>query len=228
MLQAYVHVERARSVLAACIKHVAHVCTCAEHVQDMEYLKEQTRLFFDDLETNGPPDWLVVNTHKIWHWADLLLRFGPVCEWWMYAFESLNGKLARWVKNNAYPVASIMNAIRRLKMLGSLRGVLAMLLNRERGAVGRVPRALMAGPTPGIVVTTFGDTGKPLKLTLSEMDELERWMRASIPAYRKLFQQHAEYEVYRRRCSLEAPTHVLYVISLQHVVNYLPYVRHIL
>ncbi|KAK3235042.1 hypothetical protein CYMTET_54731 [Cymbomonas tetramitiformis] len=133
--------------------------------RDMEYLREQTRLFFEDLEANGPPQWLAINTHKIWHWADLLLRFGPVREWWMYAFESMNGKLARWVKNNAFPVASIMNGYLRLKTLRSLRGILTMLLNRERATAGRVPRALMAGPAPGIVVTTFGDKGKPLELT---------------------------------------------------------------
>ncbi|KAK3235785.1 hypothetical protein CYMTET_54049 [Cymbomonas tetramitiformis] len=167
--------------------------------QDMEYLREQTRLFFEDLEANGPPQWLAINTHKIWHWADLLLRFGPVREWWMYAFESMNGKLARWVKNNAFPVASIMNGYLRLKTLRSLRGILTMLLNRERATAGRVPRALMAGPAPGIVVTTFGDKGKPLELTSLEIDQLTRWMRASIPAYRKLFQQHAEYDLFRRR-----------------------------
>ena len=185
----------------------------------MDYLRELTKLFFEDLEENGPPEWLAINTHKIWHWVDLLLRFGPVREWWMYAFESMNGKLARWVKNNAFPVASIMNGIRRLKMLRSLRGILAMLLRRERAAVGRVPRALMAGAAPGIVVTTFGDKGKLSELTFSEMDELTSWMRASIPTYRKLFQQHAEYDMYRRRCSLQPPTHVLFVVVLQYVVN---------
>ncbi len=183
----------------------------------MGYLREQTRLFFEDLEKNGPPEWLAINTHKIWHWADLLLRFGPVREWWMYAFESMNGKLARWVKNNAYLVASIMNGIRRLKMLHSVRGVLTMLLNREKAASGRVPRPLMAGPPPGIVVTTFGNTGKPMELTYSEIAELTRWMQASIPAYQKLCQQHAEYEVYRRRCCLDAPTLLLCVVVCQHV-----------
>ncbi|KAK3232720.1 hypothetical protein CYMTET_56938 [Cymbomonas tetramitiformis] len=74
-----------------------------------------------------------------------------------------------------------------------------MLLNRERATAGRVPRALMAGPAPGIVVTTFGEKGKPLELTSLEIDQLTRWMRASIPAYRKLFQQHAEYDLFRRR-----------------------------
>ncbi|KAK3238620.1 hypothetical protein CYMTET_51378 [Cymbomonas tetramitiformis] len=167
--------------------------------RDMEYLREQTRLFFEDLEANGPPQWLAINTHKIWHWADLLLRFGPVREWWMYAFESMNGKLARWVKNNAFPVASIMNGYLRLKTLRSLRGILTMLLNRKRATAGRVPRALMARPAPGIVVTTFGEKGKPLELTSLEIDQLTRWMRASIPAYRKLFQQHAEYDLFRRR-----------------------------
>ena len=162
----------------------------------MEYLKEQTRLFFDDLETNGPPDWLVVNTHKIWHWADLLLRFGPVREWWMYAFESLNGKLARWVKNNAYPVASIMNGIRRLKMLASLRGIISMLRNRRTRR--RLPRALMTRK-PGIVVSTFGKDGNSVVLSDDEVDELKRWMRASIPTYQKLVKKHAEYDIYRLR-----------------------------
>ena len=189
------------------------------YAQDMDYLRELTRLFFEDLEKNGPPEWLAINTHKIWHWVDLLLRFGPVREWWMYAFESMNGKLARWVKNNAYPVPSIMNGIRRLKMLYSLRGILSMLLKREKAARGRVPRPLMAGPNRGIIVTTYGDKGTPMELTSSETDEITRWMGASIPAYRKLFQQHAEYDVYRRRCSLEAPTHVLFVVVVQYVVK---------
>ncbi|KAK3279740.1 hypothetical protein CYMTET_12396 [Cymbomonas tetramitiformis] len=34
-----------------------------------------------------------------------------------------------------------------------------MLLNRERDAGGRAPRALMAGPTPGIALTTFREQG---------------------------------------------------------------------
>jgi hypothetical protein len=187
------------SVSAAFVKHVAHMCTYAAHVQDMDYLKEQTTLFFDDLEKNGPPDWLVLNTHKIWHWADLLLRFGPVREWWMYAFESLNGKLARWVKNNAYPVASIMNGIRRLKTLASLRlrGIMSMLRNRQTHRPP-LPRALMTRK-PGIVVTTFGKDGSSVWLSDDEVNELKRWMRASVPTYQKLVQHHEEYDTYRQR-----------------------------
>ncbi|KAK3241105.1 hypothetical protein CYMTET_49101, partial [Cymbomonas tetramitiformis] len=34
---------------------------------NMDYLRQHTRLFFEDLEKNGPPEWLAINTHKIWH-----------------------------------------------------------------------------------------------------------------------------------------------------------------
>jgi hypothetical protein len=179
---------------------VRNTCSCVAILQDMEYLKEQCDLFFQDLEKNGPPDWLVINTHKFWHHADQLMRFGPMREWWMYAFESLNGKLGRWVKNRQYPVASCMNGVGRLKLLRSLRGLLQVVAKnrlRKRGAAARA--ALMAGRAPGVVVTTTGSVGKPYVLKDTEVSQLELWMRATIPVYTDLFKQYSEFKVYVQR-----------------------------
>ena len=84
-------------------------------VQEMEMLEKYVEAWFKRMEhdTSGAStDWWVINTHLLIHLVRQLKVMGPMRETWMYAFESMNGRLKRWVKNNAYPVQSIMGGTR--------------------------------------------------------------------------------------------------------------------
>jgi len=84
-------------------------------VQDLEILEKFVEDWFQRMEsdrTGASPDWWVINTHMLIHLVRQLKEWGPINETWMFAFESMNGRLKRWVKNNAYPVQSIMGGTR--------------------------------------------------------------------------------------------------------------------
>ena len=115
------------------------------------------------------PHWWVLNTHILCHVVDQLRDLGPVREYWMFVFESLNGKIGRWVKNNAYPVQSIMNGIGRQKTIQYVRGLLMALRNE-------VPRPLVV---PALVRdrVVVAEKGKKHTLTAGERACIDVWMR---------------------------------------------------
>ncbi|KAK3286185.1 hypothetical protein CYMTET_6245 [Cymbomonas tetramitiformis] len=104
-----------------------------------------------------------------------MFDLGPVREYWMYVFESYNGKIGRWVKNNAFPIQSIMNGIGRQDMIRFVRGLL-MALRQE------VP---MPFHTKVITVDPVGvnNVGKNHNLTDLEQQRLTKWMRNNIQHY---------------------------------------------
>jgi hypothetical protein len=140
-------------------------------IQELPSLDKDIREWFVTMESSrhgtSPHRW-VLNTHLLCHVVDQLRDLGPVREYWMFVFESLNGKIGRWVKNNAYPVQSIMNAIGRQKTIRYIRGLLMALRNE-------VPRPLIV-PARIRDRVVVAEKGKKHTLTTSERACIDIWI----------------------------------------------------
>ena len=164
--------------------------------------------FLTSLERDGSPDWLVINTHLLSHFPDQLLMYGPMRGTWMFVFESFNGKIRRWVKNNAYPVQSVIEGIGRYKMIRVVRGVI-LAAGRRREARARsttenparppILPFLATAPLREENTVVLGTTGKRHVLGVDEMKALELWMDGNVPQYRKLKKTFDEYVAYCNR-----------------------------
>jgi hypothetical protein len=150
-------------------------------IQELPTLDKYIREWLVTMESSRhgtSPHWWVLNTHLLCHVVDQLRDLGPVREYWMFVFESLNGKIDRWVKNNAYPVQSIMNGIGRQKTIQYVRGLLMALRNE-------VPRPLVV---PALVRdrVVVAEKGKKHTLTADERACIDVWMRTNVGHYRRL------------------------------------------
>ncbi|KAK3275744.1 hypothetical protein CYMTET_16144 [Cymbomonas tetramitiformis] len=159
--------------------------------------------FFKSLERDGSPDWLVINTHLLSHFPDQLLMYGPIRGTWMYVFESFNGKIRRWVKNNAYPVQSVMQGFGRYRMVHVVRGLI-LVLRRRREATTNPTRPpvlpfLATAPLRAPNTVVLGTQGKRHVLSRAETKALELWMHGNVPQYRKLKAKFDAYVTYCKR-----------------------------
>ncbi|KAK3284524.1 hypothetical protein CYMTET_7820 [Cymbomonas tetramitiformis] len=158
--------------------------------KDVPKLQNLVDEFFKSLERDGSPDWLVINTHLLSHFPDQLLMYGPIRGTWMYVFESFNGKIRRWVKNNAYPVQSVMQGFGRYRMVHVVRGLISVLRRRREATTNptRPPvlRFLTTAPLRAPNTVVLGTQGKRHVLSRAETKALELWMHGNVPQYRKL------------------------------------------
>ncbi len=153
-------------------------CTGRLSIQDKASLDKYVQEWFVNIESTrgmSSPHWWVLNTHLLSHTVDQLFDLGPVREYWMYVFESYNGKIGRWVKNNAFPIQSIMNGIGRQDMIRFVRGLLMVLRQEEP----------IPFHTKVITVDPVGvkNVGKNHNLTDLEQGQLTRWMRNNVQQY---------------------------------------------
>jgi len=147
-------------------------------VQDKTALDTFVRDWFKNMESTrgmASPYWWVLNTHLLVHAVDQIFDLGPVREYWMYVFESFNGKIGRWVKNNAYPIQSIMNGIGRQHMLQYVRGLLMAL--RQEVPIPFYTKALTVDPVQ------VPKVGKRHVLSDEERKHLNTWMKTNVQQY---------------------------------------------
>ncbi|KAK3284232.1 hypothetical protein CYMTET_8109 [Cymbomonas tetramitiformis] len=172
--------------------------------KDVPKLQNLVDEFFKSLERDGSsPDWLVINTHLLSHFPDQLLMYGPIRGTWMYVFESFNGKIRRWVKNNAYPVQSVMQGFGRYRMVHVVRGLI-LVLRRRREATTNPTRPpvlpfLATAPLRAPNTVVLGTQGKRHVLSRAETKALELWMHGNVPQYRKLKAKFDAYVTYCKR-----------------------------
>ena len=184
-------------------------------LQDVPKLQRLVNEFLESLEVNGSPDWLVINTHLLSHLPDQLLMYGPMRGTWMYVFESFNGRIRGWVKNNAYPVQSIMQGVGRYKMVQSIRGLINVLRRRQEEATQVLPAVGLRRPLPFLATSPLFEeyrntvvvatTGTRYHLTVDERAKLGIWMYANIPTYHVLKEKYAAFVTYANRCHKHAP-----------------------
>ncbi|KAK3242334.1 hypothetical protein CYMTET_47953 [Cymbomonas tetramitiformis] len=171
--------------------------------KDVPKLQNLVDEFFKSLERDGSPDWLVINTHLLSHFPDQLLMYGPIRGTWMYVFESFNGKIRRWVKNNAYPVQSVMQGFGRYRMVHVVRGLILVLRRRREATTNptRPPvlRFLTTAPLRAPNTVVLGTQGKRHVLSRAETKALELWMHGNVPQYRKLKAKFDDYVTYCKR-----------------------------
>jgi hypothetical protein len=129
------------------------------------------------------------------HFVDQLERYGPMREVWMYAFESLNGYIKRLARNNSLPVPSIMNNIKRTKILRVVRGLMAFVCEES---TSRSPAAVTLGHREGMAVH-LDSRGRRTLLPPEDIDFLRVWMRSGIPAYGKLVEAWESHDKNVRR-----------------------------
>ncbi|KAK3278111.1 hypothetical protein CYMTET_13918 [Cymbomonas tetramitiformis] len=172
--------------------------------KDVPKLQNLVDEFFkSSLERDGSPDWLVINTHLLSHFPDQLLMYGPIRGTWMYVFESFNGKIRRWVKNNAYPVQSVMQGFGRYRMVHVVRGLI-LVLRRRREATTNPTRPpvlpfLATAPLRAPNTVVLGTQGTRHVLSRAETKALELWMHGNVPQYRKLKAKFDDYVTYCKR-----------------------------
>ena len=149
--------------------------------QDMDALRLFIEEWFKTMEsprTGLSPHWWVLNTHLLIHAVDQLEDLGPVREYWMFVFESLNGKIKRWVKNNAYPVQSIMNGMGRQKTIRFIQGLLQVLR-------GEAPRPFTV-PKVERDIVIVDRVGKWHKFSDEERRQLTKWLHSNVGHYQRL------------------------------------------
>ncbi|KAK3236490.1 hypothetical protein CYMTET_53377 [Cymbomonas tetramitiformis] len=175
--------------------------------KDVPKLQNLVDEFFKSLERDGSPDRLVINTHLLSHFPDQLLMYGPIRGTWMYVFESFNGKIRRWVKNNnAYPVQSVMQGFGRYRMVHVVRGLILVLRRRREATTNptRPPvlRFLTTAPLRAPNTVVLGTQGKRHVLSRAETKALELWMHGNVPQYRKLKAKFDDYVTYCKRYAM--------------------------
>ncbi|KAK3286910.1 hypothetical protein CYMTET_5555 [Cymbomonas tetramitiformis] len=174
--------------------------------KDVPKLQNLVDEFFKSLECDGSPDRLVINAHLLSHFPDQLLMYGPIRGTWMYVFESFNGKIRRWVKNNAYPVQSVMQGFGRYRMVHVVRGLILVLRRRREATTNptRPPllRFLTTAPLRAPNTVVLGTQGKRHVLSRAETKALELWMHGNVPQYRKLKAKFDDYVTYRKRYAM--------------------------
>ncbi|KAK3288548.1 hypothetical protein CYMTET_3985 [Cymbomonas tetramitiformis] len=180
--------------------------------EDVPKLQRLVNEFLESLEVNGSPDWLVINTHLLSHLPDQLLMYGPMRGTWMYVFESFNGRIRGWVKNNAYPVQSIMQGVGRYKMVQSIRGLTNVLRRRQEEATQVLPAVGLRRPLPFLATSPLFEeyrntvvvatTGTRYHLTVDERAKLGIWMYANIPTYHVLKEKYAAFVTYANRYAM--------------------------
>jgi len=152
--------------------------------QELDVLDNYVQKWFVDIESNKTglsPHWWVLNTHLLVHAVDQLRELGPVREYWMFVFESLNGKIKRWVKNNAYPVQSIMNGLGRQNTIRYVKGLL--MVHELRG---KVPRPLEIPPVSMRGTVVVPNIGKKHVLSDADRRMLTKWMQTNVGHYARL------------------------------------------